>query len=209
MEIFKHLKTLSKNLFFNSVPSFLMESMNGCLQLIAFDRLFTSFFSPAGFYDVQLILIADARSYPALAAILDWLTHLASISWWYRSDARHDEFRKSLAVLLWISKVRGYDHVCRRWPKKHANNNYKAIKHIERTASSLWFWRERRERAKYTDSARLEGRVTRDENWKMSALPSSRVSPESRACALQHPDGKRQCLLKYWKKSYIFLPLFD
>ena len=148
-EIFKHLKTLSKNLFFNSVPSFRLSSTNCVRQTIYV------LFQSRGFYDLRLILIADARSFPALAAILDWLTHLASISWWYRSDARHDEFRKSQAVLLWISKVRGYDHVCRRCSKKHANTKYKAIKHIERTASSLWFWRERRERVKYTDSARL------------------------------------------------------
>ena len=31
--------------------------------------LFTSFFSPTGFYDAPQVLIADARSFQALAAI--------------------------------------------------------------------------------------------------------------------------------------------
>ena len=42
-------KPWAKIYFFTSVPSILMESMNGCLQLITFHRLFTSLFSPAGF----------------------------------------------------------------------------------------------------------------------------------------------------------------
>ena len=41
----------------------------------------------------------------------------------------------NLAPLFWISKVRDYDHVCRRWSakKNHANLSYKATKHIKRS----------------------------------------------------------------------------
>ena len=39
------------------------------------------------------ILIADARSFQALAAILDYVTPLGSLSCWYGSDAREDEFK--------------------------------------------------------------------------------------------------------------------
>ena len=46
------------------------------------------------------VLIADARSFQALVAILDYVTRLASMSCWYRSDARQDEFRPSQAALL-------------------------------------------------------------------------------------------------------------
>ena len=47
--------------------------------------------SSHGFYDVPRVLIANARSFQAFAAILDWQRHLASISCRYRSDARRDE----------------------------------------------------------------------------------------------------------------------
>ena len=79
------------------------------------------------------VLIADARLFQALAAILYWLTHLASISCWYRSDAKQDEF-KPQAALLWISKVRGYDHVCSRWSaEKKSKYQLKSIKkNVER-----------------------------------------------------------------------------
>ena len=50
-------------------------------------------FHSHGFYDVPRVLIADARSFQALAAILDYVTHLASMLCWYRPDARQDEFR--------------------------------------------------------------------------------------------------------------------
>ena len=54
------------------------------------------------------------------------------------SDARQGEFRLFQSALLWISKVRGYDYVCRMWSAKkkytkHANTSYKATEHIERT----------------------------------------------------------------------------
>jgi len=53
--------------------------------IIAFDRTHTIYivFQPRGFYDVLRVLIADVRSFQALAAILDWLTHLAKILCWY------------------------------------------------------------------------------------------------------------------------------
>ena len=54
------------------------------------------------FYDVPRVFIADARSFQAYVAILDFVTHLASITCWCRSDARQDKF-----VLLCMSKVRG------------------------------------------------------------------------------------------------------
>ena len=48
-------------------------------------------FHSRGFFDVPRVLIADARSFQALAAILDYVTHLDSMSWWYRSDDRQNE----------------------------------------------------------------------------------------------------------------------
>ena len=61
-------------------------------NIFAFDRTHTIdvVFHSRGFYDVQRVLIADARSFQALAAILDCVTYFASISCWYRSDARQD-----------------------------------------------------------------------------------------------------------------------
>ena len=50
-------------------------------------------FHSCWFYDFPWVLIMDARSFQALAAILDYVTHSASISCWYRLDARQDEFR--------------------------------------------------------------------------------------------------------------------
>ena len=55
---------------------------------------------PRGFNDVPRALIADDRSFQALAAILDYVTHLAPMSCWYRSDATQDEFRLFQAALL-------------------------------------------------------------------------------------------------------------
>ena len=56
----------------------------GCLvvAVFAFDRTHTMYvvFQSRGFYDVPRVLVADARSFQALATILDWLTHLPSIS---------------------------------------------------------------------------------------------------------------------------------
>ena len=40
------------------------------------------------FYDVPRVLITDASSFQALAAILDYVTHLASMACWYQSDVR-------------------------------------------------------------------------------------------------------------------------
>ena len=97
----------------------------------AFDRTYTISvnFQPRGFYDVPRVFIENARAFQALAAILDWLTQVALISCWYRSDARQDEVRlQTKAALLWISKVRDYEHVCSRWSaKKLANPCYKGF----------------------------------------------------------------------------------
>ena len=86
-------------------------------------------FQSYGSYDVPRISITDARSFQAFAAILDWLTRLASISYWYRSDL-------NLLFNLWISKVRGYDQVCSRRPI--ATN--KIHTQIPTHFSNLWSW---------------------------------------------------------------------
>ena len=62
--------------------------------------LITSFLIPAGLTMSHGYLTADARSLQALAAILDYVTHLAPISCWYRSDAKQNEFRLFQAALL-------------------------------------------------------------------------------------------------------------
>ena len=91
------------------------------LRFIEFDR---TQFRSRGFYDVLRVLIADVSSLQALAAILDFVKHQASLSCWYRSDARQDERRLSQAALFSIWNVRGNDHVCSRWSaKKHANTS--------------------------------------------------------------------------------------
>ena len=68
----------------------------------AFERTHTIYvvFHSRGFYDVPRVLITDARSFEVFSAILDYVTHLASMSCWYRSDARQDKFRLSEAALL-------------------------------------------------------------------------------------------------------------
>ena len=71
-------------------------------MITAFERTRTIYvaFHSRGFYDVPRILIRMLGHFLALAAILDYVTHLASMSCWYRSDARQDEFRLSQAALL-------------------------------------------------------------------------------------------------------------
>ena len=75
------------------------QSISG---VFAFDRTHTIYVvsHPRGFNDVPRALIADARSFQALAAILDYVTHLAPMSFWYRSDATQDSFRLFQAALL-------------------------------------------------------------------------------------------------------------
>ena len=77
-----------------------------------------------GRFSFPRVLIVDARSFQAFAAIVDYVTNLASMSCYYRPDARQDEFRQSQAALLWISKVRGYDHVCSRWSTRKKKNTH-------------------------------------------------------------------------------------
>ena len=74
----------------------------------------------------------DARSFQAFAAILDWLTHLAPISCWYRSDAGQ-EYLKLLYVESQKYEVMTMSVVGGRPKKNDANPSYKATKHIERT----------------------------------------------------------------------------
>ena len=95
-------------------------------------------FQSRRFYCVPRVLIADARSFQAFAAILDWPTHLALNSCWYRSDARQYGFRLPQAALLWISKVRGYDHVCRRWSAKKKKNTQNPVIKQENTSNALF-----------------------------------------------------------------------
>ena len=51
-------------------------------KVIAFDRKRSIYvvFPSRGFYEVPRVLIAAARSFQALAAILDYVTHLALMS---------------------------------------------------------------------------------------------------------------------------------
>ena len=89
--------------------------------IVAFKRTRTIYvvFQSRGFYDVPWVLISDARSFQALAPILDWLTI------WPRFHAGIDPMPRKMnldhpcqAALLWISKVRGYDRVCSRCSAK-------------------------------------------------------------------------------------------
>ena len=73
------------------------------------------------FFAVPRVLIVDARSFETLAAILDYVTHLASVSCWY---LLYCEFQKYEDMTK--SVVGGQ-------PIKHANTSCKATKHIERT----------------------------------------------------------------------------
>ena len=74
-------------------------------------------------------LTADARSLQALAAISDYVTHLAPMSCWYRSDAKQDEFRLFQELYCEFQKyeVTNMSVVCGE-PKRHADTSYKATK---------------------------------------------------------------------------------
>ena len=90
------------------------------------DRINTYYlccFHSSWFCNVFRVLIVNARSFQALAAILDYMTHLVLMSCWYQSDARQDKFTLFQASLLWISKVQGYGHVCSTWSAKK-NHKY-------------------------------------------------------------------------------------
>ena len=114
---------------------YLIHCMSKHTHTIAFDFVFAFVFQSCGFYNVPRVLITDARSFQALATILDYVPYLASISCRYRSDTRQDEFWVSQTTLLWISKVRGYDHVCSRWNR---NPSYKSRKTHRRHFPNLW-----------------------------------------------------------------------
>ena len=103
-----------------------------------FDRTHSIYviFQSCGFHDAPRVLIVDASSFQAFTAILDWLTHLASISCWYQSNARQDEFRQYLKP-LYCELIQKYEvktmSVVGAQPKKHTNLSYKATKHIKCT----------------------------------------------------------------------------
>ena len=96
-----------------------------------------------GFSDVLRVLIADAWSIQASAAILHYVTYLPTILCCHRYDARQDEFRRRLNRLHYLI-VNFKNEVMTRsvvsgQPKKHANTRYKATKHIECTFfPTLW-----------------------------------------------------------------------
>ena len=91
--------TLRDNHFLCS-PRLHSIAQNG--TLIVFNGMHTIYivFHSRGFYDVPRILIVDGRSFQALAAILDYVTHLSSMLCLYRSSARQNEFRPSQAALI-------------------------------------------------------------------------------------------------------------
>ena len=103
------------------------------INIVAFDITHTIklVFHSREFYDVLRVLIADATSFQALPAILDYVIQSASLSCWYRSDnkmnlrLRYCEFQKY--EIMTMSALRD------QTTKKHANTCYKATKHIERT----------------------------------------------------------------------------
>jgi len=96
-------------------------------RIFAFKRTHTIYvvFHSHGFYDVPRVFIVDARSFQALATILDYV---------YRSDARQDEFILSQVTYCEFQKFMTMSVVGNQ-PKKHANASYKATeKRIERTS---------------------------------------------------------------------------
>ena len=112
--------------------------------LFAFGRTHTIcvVFQSRGFYDVPRVLIADTaiRHFRLLAAILDWLRHLASISCWYRPNARQDKFRLSQATLpceFQKHEVMTMSAVRFQPKKRHVKPSYKATKQIE-LLSLIW-----------------------------------------------------------------------
>ena len=72
---------------------------------VAFDIMHNIYvvFHSRGFYYVPRVLISDARSFQSLAAIFDFVTKLASISLWYRSDARQEEVLLSCFIVKFKS----------------------------------------------------------------------------------------------------------
>ena len=82
---------------------------------------------PAGI-DLECQVISGFRRHFGLEDTLG--LYLVPVSIWFQARW----IGPSQAALWWISKVRGYDHVCSRWSaKKHENPSYKATKHFERT----------------------------------------------------------------------------
>ena len=90
-------------------------------------------FQSRGFYNVPWVLIADARSFQALSASLDWLTHLADPT----PDKMNLNYLKLLCCefqkykVMTISVVGGHKKKLKE--QKHTNPSYKATKQIECT----------------------------------------------------------------------------
>ena len=94
-------------------------------RIFAFKRTHTIYvvFHSRGCYDVPRVFIVDARSFQALATILDYV---------YRSDARQDEFILSQVTCCEFQKFMTMAVVGDQ-PKKRANTSYKSTKkRIER-----------------------------------------------------------------------------
>ena len=110
--------------------------------VIAFDRTDTIYvvFQSRGFYNVPLVLIADARSFspPFWTDWHTWPRPHASIDPILDKNNLDSSFQ-ARAAFLWISKVRGHDHICGRWSAKK-NTQIPVIKlQTHRTHfSSLW-----------------------------------------------------------------------
>ena len=84
-------------------------------------------FHSCRFYDVARVLIADSRAFQALAAILDYVTYLVSMSCWYRSDA------SKMNLKLLYCAFQKYEVMTISAEGGQPNPSYKATKHIERT----------------------------------------------------------------------------
>jgi len=113
-----------------------------CLQTttsIAFDR------THANYVVFQSRGLTMSRGYWSrmLGHFRLWPSHLTGtldISCWYRSisNARQDEL-VSQTALMWISKVRGYDHVCsKRSVKKAPKSQLQSNKTDRMHFSNLW-----------------------------------------------------------------------
>ena len=88
-----------------------------------------------GIYEVPRVLIVDARSFQALAAILHWLTHLASSACWHRSYAflkpLYCEFRKY--EVMFMSVIGGQ-------PKKKTKTQIPVISNKTHWTHFCYLW---------------------------------------------------------------------
>jgi len=110
----------------------IVDALTIMFSIITFERTHTIYvvFHSRGFFDVPRVLIADARSFQALAAILDYVTHLDSMSCWHRSDARqngllHCEFQKN--EVMTMSVVGGQPKKARKYISYKQQNTSSAL----------------------------------------------------------------------------------